>query len=167
MARDVWINLPVKDLARSITFFSAIGFTRNPGPGNSDQSASFVIGDKAVVLMLFVEDVFANFGGHAVADTSKGSEILLSLGADSRAQVDDMAALARSAGGTLFAEPTESNGFMYGCGFCDPDGHRWNVLFMDGPRRPSPYPDDPGEPHAIHAADDSRRLRKGHTRHAA
>ena len=81
--------------------------------------------------MLFVADAFAKFTGHAVAATTQASEVLFSLGADSRDQVDDMAALAWSAGGTVFAEPLESNGFMYGCGFCDPDGHRWNVLFMD------------------------------------
>jgi uncharacterized protein len=131
MAQDIWLNLPVKDLARSVTFFSAMGFARNPGPGNSEQSASFTIGEKKVILMLFAEDVFSDFTKHALADTSKGSEVLFSLGADSRDQVDDMASRARSAGGTVFAEARESNGFMYGCGFCDPDGHRWNVLFMD------------------------------------
>jgi uncharacterized protein len=136
MAQDIWLNLPVKDLARSVTFFTAIGFARNPGPGNSEQSASFTIGEKKVVLMLFAEEVFAGFTHQALSNTSQGSEVLFSLGADSREQVDDMASRARSAGGTIFAEPRESNGFMYGCGFCDPDGHRWNVLFMDAGKMP-------------------------------
>ena len=65
------------------------------------------------------------------SDTKRGSEVLLSLGAASRSQVDEMADKATSAGGTLFAEPKESNGFMYGCGLGDPDGHRWNVLFTN------------------------------------
>ena len=51
MAQDIWLNLPVKDLARSITFFTEIGFARNPEPGNSEQSASFTIGEKKVILM--------------------------------------------------------------------------------------------------------------------
>ena len=136
MAKDVWINLPVKDLARSVTFFNQIGFAPNPGPGNSDNSASFIIGEKKVVLMLFVQDVFSGFTNNAVSDTAKGSEVLFSLGADSRDQVNDIANRARSAGGTVFSEPGESHGFMYGCGFCDPDGHRWNVLFMDASKMP-------------------------------
>jgi uncharacterized protein len=131
VAQDIWINLPVRDLARSVAFFTKIGFVRNPGPGNSAHSASFVIGEKKVVLMLFIQDVFTGFTTHAVADTNKGTEVLFSLGADGRSQVDEIADRAKSAGGTVFAEPGESNGFMYGCGFCDPDGHRWNVLFMD------------------------------------
>jgi uncharacterized protein len=136
MAQDIWINLPVKDLAKSVTFFTKIGFAHNPGPGNSDKSASFTIGEKKIVLMLFHQDVFAGFTNHALADTAKGSEVLFSLSAESRDQVNDIAQRATAAGGTVFAEPRESNGFMYGCAFCDPDGHRWNVLFMDASRMP-------------------------------
>ena len=86
--------------------------------------------------MLFAEDVFSGFTNNALSNTTKGTEVLFSLGADSRDQVDDIANRARSAGGTVFAEPRESNGFMYGRGFCDPDGHRWNVLFMDANKMP-------------------------------
>ena len=137
MAQDMWFNLPVKDLARSVSFFTAIGFARNPGPGNSEHSASFTIGEKKVVLMLFAQDVFSGFTNNALSDTSKGTEVLFSLGAKSRDEVNDIADRARSAGGTVFGEPQESNGFMYGCGFCDPDGHRWNVLFMDAGKMPT------------------------------
>lgn len=136
MTQDIWINLPVKNLAKSAAFFTEIGFAPNPGPGNSAQSASFTIGEKQVVLMLFIQDAFASFTNHALSDTTKGSEVLLSLGANSRSQVDDIAKRAKSAGGTLFGELQESNGFMYGCGFCDLDGHRWNVLFMDTSKMP-------------------------------
>ena len=136
MAQDVWLNLPVMDLARSAAFFTEIGFARNPGPGNSENSAIFTSGEKKVVLMLFAQDVFSGFAGNALSDTTQGTEVLFSLGADSRKQVDDIAQRAKSAGGTVFAEPRESNGFMYGCGFCDPDGHRWNVLFMDPEKMP-------------------------------
>lgn len=136
MTQDIWINLPVKDLARSITFFTKIGFATNPGPGNSEKSASFTIGEKKIVLMLFVQDVFSSFTNNALSDTAKGTEVLFSLSADSREHVNDIANQAKSAGGTVFSEPGESNGFMYGCGFCDPDGHRWNVLFMDASKMP-------------------------------
>ena len=131
MTNDIWLNLPVKDLAKSIHFFTQIGFVNNPGPGNTANSASFLVGDKKVVLMLFAQDMFAGFTRHTLADTAQGSEVLFSLGAVTREDVDKYARNAKAAGGTVFAEPGESNGFMYGCGFCDPDGHRWNALFMD------------------------------------
>lgn len=131
MTNDIWLNLPVKDLAKSIHFFTQIGFQHNPGPGNTAHSASFLVGDKKVVLMLFAQDMFAGFTRHALTDTARGSEVLFSLGAVNRQVVDNYAKNAKAAGGTVFAEPGESNGFMYGCGFCDPDGHRWNPVFMD------------------------------------
>jgi len=130
VSRDIWINLPVKHLQRSVDFFTKIGFRTNPGPGNSAQSASFTIGDKNVALMLFVEEAFSGFTNNAVSHTAKGTEVLFSLGAESREQVDDMARRVKAAGGTVYAEPHGSHGFMYGCGFCDPDGHRWNMLHM-------------------------------------
>jgi uncharacterized protein len=131
MTQDLWINLPVKDLARSNAFFTKIGFAPNLGSGNSEKSASFIIGEKKIVLMLFVQEVFSGFANNALADTAIGTEVLFSLSADSQEQVNDMANRVRSAGGTIFSEPSETNGFMYGCGFCDLDGHRWNVLYMD------------------------------------
>jgi uncharacterized protein len=131
MTNDIWLNLPVKDLAKSVHFFTQIGFSPNPGPGNSASSASFLVGDKKVVLMLFAQDMFTGFTQNPLADTSKGSEVLFSLGATTREEVENYSKNAASAGGSVFAEPGESNGFMYGCGFCDPDGHRWNALFMD------------------------------------
>jgi predicted lactoylglutathione lyase len=86
--------------------------------------------------MLFLEGVFSGFTNNAISDTAKGSEVLFSLGADSRDQVDDIANRARSAGGTVFAELGESHGLMYGCGFCDPDGYRWNLRYLDASKMP-------------------------------
>jgi uncharacterized protein len=136
MRNDIWLNLPVKDLEKSIKFFTHLGFKINPGPGNSVQSASFLVGDNKVVLMLFAQELFVSFTRHALVDTSTGSEVLFSLGASSRKEVDDYAQHAGQAGGIVFAEPGESNGFMYGCGFCDLDGHRWNALYMDMSKLP-------------------------------
>ena len=136
MARDVWINLPVKDLAKSVSFYTGIGFAPNPGPGNSAHSASFTIGEKKVVLMLFTENAFAGFTNNRLSDPTKGTEVLFSIGADNRTQVDDIAKRARDAGGKVFREPGESSGFMYGCGLLDPDGHRWNALYMDFSKMP-------------------------------
>ena len=84
MTQDIWLNLPVKDLAKSIDFFTAIGFVRNQGQGNTDQSASFLIGEKKIVLMLFTQDLFSSFTGNSLSDTAQGTEVLFSLGADNR-----------------------------------------------------------------------------------
>lgn len=131
MANDLWLNLPVRNLPRSIAFYAAIGFKRNAGPGNSESSACFLVGDKRVVLMLFLDKVFSGFAGAPVADTGQGAEVLISLGAGSRDEVDALAAKALEGGGEVFAKPGGSAAGMYGCGLRDPDGHRWNVLYME------------------------------------
>ena len=136
MPNDIWINLPVKDVSKSTEFFTRIGFSPKPGPGNSDHSASFTIGSKQVVLMLFAEAVFQGFVANPVSNTGTASEVLFSLGAQSREEVDRMAKNAEEAGGSVFAPPHENQGWMYGCGFADLDGHRWNVLYMDSSKIP-------------------------------
>lgn len=136
MIKDVWINLPVKDLSKSALFYEGIGLARNPGPGNTENSACFAIGEKKVVLMLFAESAFVGFTNNALADCRNGTEVLFSVGMEDRAQVDELAKRAQSAGGKIFREPGESNGFMYGCGLIDPDGHRWNALYMDFSKMP-------------------------------
>lgn len=130
MANDLWLNLPVKNLDRSIAFYEAIGFKRNPGPGNTASSACFLVGDKRTVLMLFLDSVFSGFAGAPVSDASRFAEVLISLGAGSSQEVDALAVKAREGGGAVFAEPGGAGSGMYGCGLCDPDGHRWNVLHM-------------------------------------
>jgi len=131
MTQDLWLNLPVRDLARSVAFFTRIGFSPKAGPGNTAHSASFSIGEKKIILMLFAEEMFSSFTAHPLSDTSRGTEVLFSLGAQSRQEVDELAAAVEAAGGRVFSQPAAAGGFMYGCGFCDPDGHRWNVLYMD------------------------------------
>ncbi|NUM77034.1 extradiol dioxygenase [candidate division KSB1 bacterium] len=136
MTKELWINLPVKDVNKSREFFTKIGFTLNPHYGNSDESASFLVGSKSIVVMLFAEAAFKNFTRHEIADTTKGTEVLLSIDAESRAEVDELARKAEQAGGTVFGKPGEHQGWMYGCGFTDLDGHRWNVLYMDMSKMP-------------------------------
>ena len=133
----MWINLPVKDIAASKEFFKKIGFESNPRHENNPNLASFFIGKEKTVMMLFPEAQFSGFcGGTPVSDTSKGCEILLNLGADSKEQVDEMAALVKAAGGKVFGEPSEAQGWMYAFGFADPDGHRWSMLYMDMAKMP-------------------------------
>ena len=136
MTKEIWINLPVKDITKSKEFFTHIGFTPNPGPGNSDVSACFLIGSKKVVMMLFTEEMFQGFTRSRIADTNMGTEVLFSIDAESREEVDELAKKATTAGGKVFAEPGENQGWMYGCGFADLDGHLWNVLYMDMSKMP-------------------------------
>lgn len=131
--KSIWLNLPVKDLQKSKTFFKAIGFRENPRHAEAEHLGSFFIGENDFVMMLFPEDSFKGFTQNAISDTSKGTEVLLNIDAQSRAEVDEMAKTVRKSGGKIFAEPGESQGWMYAFGFEDFDGHRWSMLYMDPP----------------------------------
>lgn len=134
MTKEIWINLPVKDVARSKAFFSRLGFSFNTQYGNSDNSASLLIGQKNVVVMLFDEPTFKSFTNNEVA--KQGTEVLLSIDAESKVEVDEMAKKAVAAGGTTNHKPSDMTGWMYGCVFADLDGHLWNVLYMDMNKMP-------------------------------
>ncbi|MFF2448196.1 VOC family protein [Neobacillus sp. NPDC058068] len=135
MTKQFWINLPVKDINKSKEFYAKLGFTINTQHGNSDQ-AQLIIGDNNAVVMLFPDSTFKNFTQHELVDTKQATEVLLSIDAESREEVDEMAKKAAMAGGTIFGEPAANQGWMYGCGFADLDGHRWNVLYMDLSKMP-------------------------------
>jgi predicted lactoylglutathione lyase len=131
MTKDIWINLPAKDINKSRDFFIAIGFKANEGMGNSEHSAAIKIGSKNIILMLFEENVFKNIVGRDFTDTTKSSEVLFSFDAESKEEIDELAKKVEKAGGSLFSKPAEMQGWMYGFGFSDLDGHRWNALHMD------------------------------------
>ena len=131
MTKDLWMNLPVKDINRSKDFFTQIGFKIGDGPGNSPVSAPLMVGEKNVVVMLFQEDTFKSITQNGLVDASKGTEVMFSFGAESREEVDEIAEKVKKAGGDIFAPPAVVQGWMYGFAFCDPDGHRWNALYMD------------------------------------
>lgn len=136
MTKELWINLPVKDVEKSKEFFTQLGFTLNTKYGNSKDSACFLIGEKNIVVMLFSEPVFKGFIRGEITDATKSNEVLISIDAESRAEVDELAKKAAVAGGNVFAQPGESQGWLYGCGFSDLDGHKWNVLYMDMSKMP-------------------------------
>jgi predicted lactoylglutathione lyase len=130
MTKKIWLNLPVKNIEKSKQFFSKIGFSFNEEYSN-ENSACMLVGDQNFVVMLFEESLFGNFVQNTIADTQTHSEMLISIDAESRNEVEELAKKVEEAGGVLFAKPAENQGWMYGCGFSDLDGHRWNVLFMD------------------------------------
>jgi predicted lactoylglutathione lyase len=130
MVKQIWLNLPVKNVEESKAFFSKIGFAFNTQQ-DTPSSACMLVGESNFVIMLFEEGMFEGFVQNGLADTQSSSEMLISIDAQSKQEVDEFAAKVREAGGDLFAEPAENQGWMYGCGFADLDGHRWNVLYMD------------------------------------
>jgi uncharacterized protein len=128
MTRQIFVNLPVKDLDKSVEFFTKIDFTFNPQFTN--ENATCMIVDKNIFVMLLVEKFFQTFTPKEICDASKNTEVLVSLACESRAEVDVMVAKAISAGGTTYKEPSDM-GFMYQYGFQDLDGHLWEIFFMD------------------------------------
>ncbi|MEO2202896.1 VOC family protein [Paenibacillus pabuli] len=131
MSQDIWINLPVKDVEKSTAFFNEIGFD---AMSVGSERAKLTIGQ--TTLLLFPEAVFEKFTGSTIADTSHCAEIIFSLGAESREEVDAIIQKVESAGGSIFGKPSENEGWMYGAGFADLDGHRWNLLYMDESNMP-------------------------------
>lgn len=129
MANEFWINLPAKDLKKSREFFKTLGFSMNERFADSEDMAGLVVGDHQVMVMLFPETTFQSFTESPVADTQQATEVLLSISMNSQQEVREMTEKAKHAGGKVFAEPGERNG-MYGSGFSDLDGHRWNLLIM-------------------------------------
>lgn len=130
MTKEIWINLPVKDLKRSKEFFTTLGFSFNAG-GETEHSAGLIIGSRNIVIMLFQEAIFKSFIHSNVTDASQSNEVLFSFDAESRGEVDAMAVKVKEAGGKVYSEPMENQGWMYGFAFIDLDGHRWNMLHMD------------------------------------
>ena len=133
MSRQIFINLPVADLPRSVAFFTALGFAPN-AQFTGEGGGCFSITD-TIILMLCPHARFRDFTPKEICDTSKAVEVLLSLSCDSREEVDSLVARALAAGGTTYDEP-EDFGFMYTHSFVDPDGHGWGVLHLSGTPAP-------------------------------
>lgn len=129
MTKLIFVNLPVTDLARATAFYQAIGATRNPQ--FSDDTASCMVFSDTIHAMLLTHDKFRQFTPKKIADAKASSEVLICLSADSRAAVDDVVTKGARAGGTADPAPKQDFGFMYGRSLEDPDGHIWEVMWMD------------------------------------
>jgi predicted lactoylglutathione lyase len=129
MATKIFVNLPVKDLNKSMEFFTRIGYTFNP-QFTDDKAACLVINEGSIYAMLITEGFFRTFTKKEICDAKRSTEVLIALDAESREQVDDTIAKAVNAGGSVYRE-AEDHGWMYGHSFADLDGHQWEVLYMD------------------------------------
>ena len=133
-SRKLFVNLAVRDLERSKDFFRKLGFAFNP-KFTDDKAACMIISDDAGV-MLLTEPFFRTFTRREICDTTAHTEGLFALTCRSRAEVDEMVRVAIAAGGKPAMDP-QDHGFMYGSSFYDPDGHHWEVLWMDEKAMPA------------------------------
>lgn len=124
----IFINLPVQDLARSMEFFRALGCTFNMQFTNED-GACLVLGDD-IFVMLLAKPFFKSFITNDIADSKQVAEVILSLSVDSREAVETLVDKALKVGGSPSKEPSDMD-FMYNRSFLDPDGHHWEVFYMD------------------------------------
>jgi predicted lactoylglutathione lyase len=128
MATKIFVNLPVKNLDRSVEFFTKLGFSFNAQ--FTDETATCMVVSEDIFVMLLTEAKFKEFTPKAICDATKSTEVLVCLSSESREEVDKMIRKAVAAGGTTYSEP-QDYGFMYSHGFQDLDGHIWETVFME------------------------------------
>lgn len=128
MSTKIFVNLPVKDLNRTIEFFTALGFTFNAQ--FTDETATCMVVSEDIFVMLLTEAKFKSFTPKEVCDATQHTEVIVSLSCESREAVDEIVQKAVAAGGSTYNDP-QDYGFMYQHGFQDLDGHIWEFLHMD------------------------------------
>jgi uncharacterized protein len=126
--RKIFVNLPVKDLERSMQFFANLGFRFNPQ--FTDETAACMIISEDIYAMLLTEKKFAGFTPKAICDATKSSEVLVAISCENREEVDELVQKAIASGGSVYAD-AKDYGFMYQHGFQDPDGHIWELIYMN------------------------------------
>ncbi len=128
MSTKIFVNLPVKDLERSVEFFTKLGFSFNPK--FTDETATCMIISDDIYAMLLIHDKFREFTPKAIADAHSSTEVLTCLAYDNRSKVDELVNKAIAAGGTEARAPLD-HGFMFTRSFNDLDGHIWEIFWMD------------------------------------
>ncbi len=128
MATQILVNLAVKELKRSVEFFTRLGYKFDPQ--FTDEKGTCMIVGENIFVMLLVESFFKTFTDKELCDARKSTEAILCVSAESRAKVDELVAAAVAAGGRAPMRP-QDHGFMYGHGFEDLDGHLWETIYME------------------------------------
>ena len=128
MSKMIFVNLPVRDLAKSMAFYEALGFTNEPR--FTDETAAAMVWSDSIFVMLLTHDKWKSFTDRPIPPTG-ASEVSLALAMEDRAAVDAMIAAAAAHGGTADINPVQDHGFMYGRDILDPDGHVWGPFWMD------------------------------------
>jgi hypothetical protein len=127
--KQIFINLPVRDLKKSTAFYSALGATLNPQ--FSDDTASCMVLSDTIFVMLLTHEKWANFTQKPIVDAHRESEVMLALSAEDKAAVDKITDTAGASGGKADVNPKQDYGFMYGRSFEDLDGHIWECMYVD------------------------------------
>jgi predicted lactoylglutathione lyase len=129
--KKIWANLSVKDIEQTHEFYKKLGFKPNGAFSKENELVSFLVGEDDFVVHFFSHESLKPSMGGEIADLKNGNEVMFTLSADSREEVDEWAEAVKKAGGTVFSKPQEiqGNSNWYGCGFTDPDGHKWNVFY--------------------------------------
>jgi predicted lactoylglutathione lyase len=128
MSTKVFVNLPVKHLDKSMDFYKKVGYSFNPQ--FTDETAACMVISDDIYAMLLTHAKFKEFTPKAICDATKSTEVLVALSCENREQVNELVRKAVGAGGTTYAEPKDYS-FMYQHGYQDPDGHIWELFYMD------------------------------------
>ncbi len=129
MPKLIFVNLPVTDLGRSVAFYEALGGVRNPA--FSDETAACMVFSETIHAMLLTHAKYGQFTARPIADAHATSQVMICVSAESRADVNDIVGRGAAAGGTADPNAPQDHGFMYGRSVEDPDGHVWEVMWMD------------------------------------
>ena len=130
MSKMIFINLPVTDLDRSVAFYEAVGARKEPKFSN--EAAAMMVLSETISVMLLTKPFYTTFTSKPIADAHQSSQVLLCLSADSVDDVDATVDKAGAAGGVADPSPKQDmGGLMYGRSFEDPDGHHWEIMWMD------------------------------------
>lgn len=128
MTKMIFVNLPVRDLPKSMAFYQALGFTNNPA--FTDETAACMVWSEAIYVMLLTHEKWRDFTTRPIPP-AESSQVMLALALASKADVDSINEAAAAHGGTADINPVQDLGFMYGRDFIDPDGHVWGPFWMD------------------------------------
>jgi predicted lactoylglutathione lyase len=128
MATKIFINLPVEDLDKSVSFFSNLGYIFNPQ--FTDEKAACMIISDSIFAMLMIKDYFKTYTKKQVSDAKTFTEVLIALDANSKEEVQQIVAKASALGASIYSEP-QDHGWMYQHSFADLDGHQWEFMYMD------------------------------------
>lgn len=128
--KKIWSNLGVSDLERTTKFYNALGFKPNGKHSVTKELTSFLVSDEDFVIHFFLKDILKAAMKGEITDSENSNEVIFTLSAESKAQVDNWAKEVKKAGGTLISEPEEFGEGYYGFVFADPDGHKFNVFYM-------------------------------------
>lgn len=137
MAQMIFVNLPCTDLGRTEAFYSALGWRKNPAFG--DDSALCMVWSDTIYAMLLTHARWRTFCARPIPDAHESAQVMLALNLEDRQTVDRLTDTAAASGGTADPNPVQEHGFMYSRSVTDPDGHIWELFWMD----PAAIPPDP------------------------